>query len=108
MEIIPTTRFRNVEPAWHSSVVPMELEFQADPIFDCPVCLYWFERLETSRTDAPSPSEAIREEKRLLAILRQHQVEGACVRRLPHLMELLMEREETPGPKEIGGNDIET
>ena|SRR5258708_4265195 len=90
-----TTGFKNAEAARHSSVIPAEMEFQIDAIIDCPVCLYWSERLETSRTYALSHSEAIGEEKRLLVIMRQHQAEGACVRRLPYLMELLTEPENT-------------
>jgi hypothetical protein len=80
----------------------MKMEYQ-DAIIDCPVCLYWSERLETIRTYALSYSEAIEEEKRLLAIIKQHQVEGACVRRLPYLMELLAEPT-SPEQIQIGGS----
>jgi hypothetical protein len=73
----------------------MEMDFQADSIIDCSVCLYWSERLEAIRTYSASPSEAVGGEKRLLAILRQHQVEGACVRRLPYLTELATGLEDT-------------
>jgi hypothetical protein len=74
----------------------MEMDFQTDLIIDCSVCLYWSERLQAIRTSSPYPSEAIGEEKRLLAILREHQVEGACVRRFPYLAELAAEMEENP------------
>ncbi len=89
------------EVARHSSVIPMKMECQ-DAIIDCPVCLYWSERLETIRTCALSHSEAVGEEKRLLATIKQHQVEGACVRRLPYLLELLAEPT-SPEQIEIGG-----
>jgi hypothetical protein len=74
----------------------MEMDFQNDSIIDCSVCLYWSERLYAIRTSSPSPWEPIGEERRLLAILREHQVEGACVRRLPYLTELATELEENP------------
>jgi hypothetical protein len=64
------------------------MDIQIDSMIDCSVCLYWSERLDAIRTHSPSPSEAVGEEKRLLAILREHQMEGACVRRLPSLTEL--------------------
>ena len=80
----------------HSLVIHMEMDFQTDLIIDCSVCLYWSERLQAIRTSSPYPSEAIGEEKRLLAILREHQVEGACVRRFPYLTELATEMEENP------------
>src|SRR4051794_34278956 len=80
----------------HSLVIHMEMDFQADSIIDCSVCLYWSERLEAIRTSSPFPSEGIGEEKELLAIVREHQVEGACVRRLPYLTELATELEENP------------
>jgi hypothetical protein len=95
MKEITTTGVKEKEAARRSSEIPIEMNFQADLIIDCPVCLYWSERLEKSRTCARSHSEAIGEEKRLLTILRQHQVEGACVRRLPYLMELLTEPGDT-------------
>ena len=79
-----------------SLVIHMETDFQTDSIIDCSVCLYWSERLEAIRASSPFPSEATGEEKRLLAILREHQVEGACVRRLPYLTELATEMEENP------------
>ena len=74
----------------------MEMDSQTDSLIDCSVCLYWSERLDAIRTSSQFPSEAIGEEKRLLAILREHQVEGACLRRLPYLTELATEMEENP------------
>jgi hypothetical protein len=66
----------------------MEADFQIESIVDCLVCLYWSERIEASRACSLFPSEAVGEEQRLLAILREHQIEGACVRRVPYLTEL--------------------
>jgi hypothetical protein len=95
LEKTANTGFTNEDFARNPSTVPSDIEFQADLIIDCPVCLYWSERLDRSRTFAPSRSQAIREESHLLGILRQHQTEGACVRRLPYLMELLAESPNT-------------
>jgi hypothetical protein len=92
---VRATMRRLRSPALNSSVTSIQIKPQADPILGCPVCLYWSERLETRRTYALSASEAIAENERLLTILREHQVKGACIRRLPYLMELLTEPEDT-------------
>lgn len=60
-----------------------------ETLIDCAVCLYWSERLETSRSHQLSVPGAEAEEKRLIATLKEHQSQGACARRLPSLFSLL-------------------
>lgn len=90
MKEIATADAMSEGGAQHSSAGAMRTGSQVEPIIDCPVCLYWSHRLESSRTNHPS-TEPIREKQRLLAILKTHQLDGACARRLPYLMDLLAE-----------------
>jgi hypothetical protein len=67
---------------------------------DCAVCRYWSERLEETRTDNDAES-APKQERRLMAALRRHQI-GACARRFPDLLRDLVEHwpdlpEKAPG-----------
>ena len=71
----------------------MATDLWADSFRDCSVCHYWSERLDAARTHPLSLSDPIGEERRLLTILREHQFEGACVRRVPYLSELATEQD---------------
>jgi hypothetical protein len=66
-------------------------EMPDNAIIDCVVCHYWSERLEMARAHPLSTLGAFEEEKRLIAILKGHQSYGACARRLPHLLDTLLD-----------------
>jgi hypothetical protein len=53
-------------------------------MIDCVVCRYWSERLKETRTHRRGKS-AIKQERRLMVVLRTHQV-GACAIRFPDLL----------------------
>src|SRR4051794_23974847 len=66
-------------------------EMHEEAFIDCIVCHYWSERLETTRAHPLSTLGAFEEEKRLIAVLKGHQSYGACARRLPHLLDILLD-----------------
>ncbi len=66
-------------------------ELHENTIIDCVVCHYWSERLEMTRAHPLSTLGAFEEEKRLIAVLKGHQSYGACARRLPHLLDILLD-----------------
>ena len=66
-------------------------EIPEKAIIDCVVCHYWSERLEMTRAHPLSTLCAFEEEKRLIAVLKGHQSYGACARRLPHLLDMLLD-----------------
>ena len=66
-------------------------ERHEDVIIDCVVCHYWSERLEMTRAHPLSTLGAFEEEKRLIAVLKGHQSYGACARRLPDVLDMLLD-----------------
>jgi len=66
-------------------------EMHEEAFVDCLVCHYWSERLETTRAHPLSTLGAFGEEKRLIAVLKGHQSHGACARRLPHVLDMLLD-----------------
>lgn len=58
----------------------------------CVVCLYWSERIEEARTSPRPDADTAAEAKRLISVLEDHQLNGACARRLPRLLSELRER----------------
>jgi hypothetical protein len=66
-------------------------ERHEEMIIDCVVCHYWSERLEMTRAHPLSTLRAFEEEKRLIAVLKGHQSYGACARRLPHVLDMLLD-----------------
>jgi hypothetical protein len=66
-------------------------EIDEQAIIDCVVCHYWSERLEMTRVHLLSTLGDFEEEKRLIEVLKGHQSYGACARRLPHILDMLLD-----------------
>jgi hypothetical protein len=79
--------------AHHGSLRATETypEMHEEAFIDCVVCHYWSERLEMTRAHPLSTLGAFEEEKRLIAVLKGHQSYGACARRLPHVLNMLLD-----------------
>ena len=60
-------------------------------MLDCVVCRYWSERLEEIRTHGRA-KRALKQERRLMVVLRTHQF-GACARRFPDLLRDLVKQQ---------------